>query len=186
MKKALLLVAALAFTAVAFAANTQPVEETFQRYWGAYAKKDFAKAATDILPSDLEAAKAAILPVFLEAQNHKDKDVQEMVTVFFGRTVGKSRESLTPVDVYVGLNRIVEKANPDMFEVFKNASTTIIFVRTPAADEAEVHFQVMLRGASDMDAETLTRKNGRWWVRLSDDPKDTAANFKAMFAKQQG
>lgn len=184
MKKALLFVTAFTLTAVAFAANTQPVEETFQRYWGAYSKKDFAKAAADILPSDLEAAKSAILPVFLEAQGHKDKNVQEMVSAFFGRTVGKSREALSPVDVYVGLNRIVEQANPDMFEVFKNAATTIIFVRTPATDEAEVHFQVMLRGASDMDSELLVRKNGRWWLKLADDPKETAANFKAMFAKQ--
>ncbi len=183
MKKAPLLFLALAISAVAYAANdTKPIEETFQRYWNAYAKKDLAKAAAEVLPSDLEAMKDAVLPVFVAAQANKDKEVQEILGAFFGRTVGKSRETMTPVDVFAGLNRIVMGGDPQMFDQLKDAALSIIFVRTPSTDEAEVHFQVTIRGESDTDSEPLVKKNGRWWIRLKDDPKDTAAHFKAMFA----
>jgi hypothetical protein len=181
MKKALLFIAALTFSAVSFAADTKPIEEVFQRYWSAYAKKDVAKAAADVLPSDLEDTKAALLPVFLAAQSHKDKEVQEMLSVFFGRTVGKARESMTAPEVYAGINRIVMAGNPPFFDALKDASISIIFVRTPAPEEAEIHYQVTLRGESDTDADKLIKKNGRWWVRVKEDPKEAAAQFKQLF-----
>lgn len=181
MKKAFLLVAALAFSAVAPAADTKPIEEVFLRYWGAFAKKDLAKAAAEVLPGDLEETKAAILPVFLGAQSHKDKEVQEMLSLFFGRTVGKAREAMTPVEVYAGINRIVMAGNQQFFDVLKDASISIIFVRTPKPEEAEVHYQVTLRGASDTDADGLIKKNGRWWIRVKEDPKEAAAQFKQVF-----
>ncbi len=181
MKKAFLLIAALTLSAVAFGADTKPVEEVFQRYWGAFAKKDLVKAAAEVLPSDLEETRAALLPVFLGAQSHKDKEVQEMLSLFFGRTVGKARESMTAVEVYAGINRIVMAGNPQFFESLKDASVSIIFVRTPAAEEAEIHYQVTLRGASDTDADGLVKKNGRWWIRVKEDPKEAATQFKQMF-----
>ena len=181
MKKALLLVAALTISAVAFAADTKPVEDVFQRYWSAFSKKDIVKAAADVLPSDLEDTKNAVLPVFLAAQNQKEKEVQDLISLFFGRTVGKARESLTAVEVYAGINRIVMAGNPPFFDQLKDASISIIFVRTPAPDEAEVHFQVTLRGESDTDADRLTKKNGRWWVRVKEDPKEAATQFKQLF-----
>lgn len=184
MKKLFLLTLALTLNAVSFAANTKPIEDVFQRYWSAYARKDFAKAAADVLPGDLDDAKAALLPIFLQAQTHKDKEVQEMVNTFFGRTVGKARESLAPQEVFAGLNRLITAGNADFFEVLKDASVSIIFVRTPDDDNAEVHFQVTIRGQSDTDAETLTRKNGRWWVRINEDPKEVASHFKEMLAKK--
>jgi hypothetical protein len=185
MKKAFLFLTALiALSSISFAADNAPIEETFNRYWSAYSKKDFAKAAADVLPADLEAAKSALLPVFLAAQGNTTKEAQEIVTAFFGRTVGKARESLTPADVFAGLNRIAMANNPDMFEMLKDATTSIVFVRRPNDDDAEVHFQVSLRGAADMDSESLTKKNGRWWVRLNEDPQQLAANFKALFTKQ--
>lgn len=183
MKHALLFSLALIITAAAHAANTKPIEDVFQRYWGAYARKDSVKAATDILPSDLEDMKAAVLPVFLGAQQSKGKEAQEIVSLFFGRTAGKAREAFTAVDVYSGLNRLVMAGDPQMFDSLKDASVSIIFVRTPAANEAEVHFQVTLKGASDTDAEKLINKNGRWWIRVKDDPKETAAHFKQLFAQ---
>ena len=184
MKKLLLLSLAMSFAAVALAADTKPVEEVFTRYWGAYSKKDFAKAATDVLPADLDDAKTALLPVFLEAQTHKDKDVQDVVNAFFGRTVGKARESLAPAEVFAGLNRVITANNPDFFEVLKDAKLSIIFIRAVDDDNAEVHFQVTVRGESDTDSESLTRKNGRWWVRINEDPKEVAAQFKARLTKK--
>ena len=184
MKKLLALTLALSLNAIAFAANTKPIEDVFQRYWSAYAKKDFAKAAADVLPSDMEDAKAALLPVFLQAQAHKDKEVQEMVTTFFGRTVGKSRETLSPTEVFAGLNRLITAGNAEFFEMLKDASLSIIFVRTPDEDNAEVHFQVTIRGQSDTDAESLTKKNGRWWVRINEDPKAVASHFKEVLTKK--
>lgn len=181
MKKAFLLIAALAFSAVASAADTKPIEEVFLRYWGAFAKKDLAKAAAEVLPSDLEDTRAALLPVFLGAQAHKEKEVQEMLSVFFGRTVGKARESMSAVEVYAGVNRIVMAGNPQFFEQLKEASISIIFVRTPKPEEAEIHYQVTIRGASDTDADGLIKKNGRWWIRVKEDPKEAAAQFKQVF-----
>ena len=63
MKKFISLLALVAFAVASQAADTKPVETAFQRYWSVYAKKDFAKAAAEVLPSDLEATKAAVLPV---------------------------------------------------------------------------------------------------------------------------
>jgi hypothetical protein len=184
MKKLLALTLALLVNAIVFAADTKPIEDVFQRYWSAYSKKDFAKAAADVLPSDLEDAKTALLPIFLAAQGNTDKQAQEMVNAFFGRTVGKARESLAPQDVFAGLNRLITSGNPEFFEALKEAKLSIIFVRTPDEDNAEVHFQVTIRGASDTDAESLTKKNGRWWVRINEDPKEVAKNIKAMLEKK--
>src|SRR5438045_1176639 len=102
MKKAFLLLTLL-LTSVSFAADNKPIEDTFNRYWSAYSKRDFATAAADVLPSDLDNAKTVLLPVFLGAQTHKSKEVQEIVTAFFGKTVGKAREALPPVEVFAGL-----------------------------------------------------------------------------------
>jgi hypothetical protein len=184
MKKALLVLLALSLSAVSFAADTKPIEEVFQRYWSAYAKKDFLKAAADMLPSDLEEAKRALLPVFLEGQAHKDKEVQDMVAAFFGRTVGKSRETMSPQEVFAGMNRLVSTASPELFEALKDASVSIIFVRTMDADNAEVHFQITARGGSDTDMEALRKKDGRWWMRVNEQPAEIAAHFKALLTKK--
>jgi hypothetical protein len=184
MKKLIVLALSVILCAASSAADTKPIEDVFQRYWSAYAKKDFVRAAADVLPADLEAAKTALLPVFLEAQTRSEKEVQEMVTAFFGRTVGKSRESLTPADVFAGLNRLVTAGNPEFFELLKTASLSIIFVRTPDDANAEVHFQVTVRGQSDTDSESLTKKDGRWWLRINEDPREIAAHFKEMLAKK--
>jgi hypothetical protein len=185
MKKLLSLCLSLMVCAVASAADTKPIEDVFQNYWSAYVRKDFVKAAADVLPSDLEAAKTELLPVFLSAQTSKNKEVQEIVSAFFGRAVGKARETLAPAEVFAGLNRVITAGNPQFFDMLKDAATSIIFVRTPDADNAEVHFQVTIRGASDIDVEALTKKSGRWWVRMSEDPKQVAAQFKEMISRQQ-
>jgi|GEM_PF-2954809 len=182
MKKLISLLALAASVVVLQAADTKPVETAFQRYWAAYAKKDFAKAAADVLPSDLEATKAAVLPVFLANQSSKAKDAAEVLSAFFGKTVGKARETMTAMDVYVGLNRVVAAGSPDLFEALKEAAVSIIFVRAVTADEAEIHFQVMVRGQGDTDAESLVKKDGRWWVKIKDEPKQTAESFKELFA----
>ena len=186
MIKALAFLVTLTFTAAGVAAAANPAEEVFQRYWGAYSKKDFARAATEVLPSDLDDTKAALLPVLLGAQASREKEIQEMVNTFFGRTVGKARESFSPQDVYAGLQRLVTSGNPQFFEMLKDAKVTVIFVRSVDADNAEIHYQVTIGSESDTDVETLTRKNGRWWVRVNEDPKEVAAQIKAMIEKKPG
>ncbi|MGH7956789.1 MAG: hypothetical protein ACREH8_07230, partial [Opitutaceae bacterium] len=143
-------------------------------------KKDFVRAAADVLPGDLDDAKSALPPVFLEAQSRTEKETQDMATTFFGRTVGKARETVSPQEVFAGLNRLITAGNPQFFEVLKDASLSIIFVRRPDDDNAEVHFQVTVQGQSDTDSESLTKKNGRWWLRINEDPKEIAAHFKMM------
>jgi hypothetical protein len=184
MKKLILLTLALTISTLAFAADTKPIEDVFQRYWGAYSKKDFVKAAADVLPSDLDDVKKALLPVFLEGQASRDKEVQEMVAAFFGRTVGKSRETMTAQEVFAGMNRLVNAASPDLFESLKQASVSIIFVRKLDDDNAEIHFQITTRGESDTDVEALKRSNGRWWMRVNEQPQEIAAHFKAVMAKK--
>ena len=48
-------------------------------------------------------------------------------------------------------------------------------------EEAEVHFQITIRGTSDADADQLAKKNGRWWIRVKEDPKEAAAQFRQVF-----
>jgi len=183
MKKLFAITLALTICVLSRAADNKPIEDVFHRYWGAYVKKDFARAAADVLPSDLDSAKAALLPIFLDAQSRTDKEAQEIVTTFFGRTVGKARESLSPTDVFAGLNRLITAGNPQFFDVLKDATLNIIFVRRPDDENAEVHFQVTVRGQSDTDAESLTLKNGRWWLRINEDPQAIAAHFKEVLKK---
>ena len=128
----------------------------------------------------MENLKKEVLPVFLANQSPKEKEAQEIVSLFFERRVGTARQTMSPADVYGGLNRIVMAGNAQMFDVLKDATISVIFVRTPAPDEAEIHFQVTLKGESDTDAETLSKKDGRWWIRLKDDPKETAVQFKQI------
>ena len=182
MKKTFLLLLSLVVVTASFAADTKPVETTFQRYWASYSKKDFTKAAAEVLPSDLEATKAAVLPVFLANQSSKAKDAPEVLAAFFGKTVGKARETMSAVEVFAGLNRIVAAGSPELFEVLKDATVSIIFVKSVSAEAAEIHFQVMVRGQGDTDAEDLVKKDGRWWVKIKDDPKQTAQSFKDLFA----
>jgi hypothetical protein len=182
MKKLISLLTFLAVAVAVQAADTKPQETAFQRYWAAYSKKDFAKAATEILPSDLEATKAAVLPVFLAGQGSKAKDAQEVLGAFFGKTVGKARDAMSAAEVFAGLNRVVAAGSPELFEVLKDATVNIIFVKAISAESAEVHFQVMVRGQGDTDAEELVKKDGRWWVKIKDDPKQTAQSFKDLFA----
>lgn len=182
MKKTFLLLLSLVVVTASFAADTKPVETTFQRYWASYSKKDFTKAAAEVLPSDLEATKAAVLPVFLANQSSKAKDAPEVLAAFFGKTVGKARETMTAVEVFAGLNRIVAAGSPELFEVLKDATVSIIFVKSVSAEASEIHFQVMVRGQGDTDAEDLVKKDGRWWVKIKDDPKQTAQSFKDLFA----
>ena len=183
MKRVLLLLLSLTVATAALAADTKPVEDVFNRYWSVYSKKDFGKATAEILPGDLEAMRAAVLPVFLAGQGSKAKDAPEVLSAFFGKTVGKGRETMTGAEVYAGLNRVVVAGSPEMFEAFKEATLSIIFVRAVNADTAEVHFQIMVRGQSDTDMETLVKKDGRWWIKAKDDPKETAASFKELFGK---
>ena len=183
MKKLFAVTLAITLCTGAFAADSKPIEDVFHRYWAAYVKKDFVRAAADVLPSDLDEAKAALLPVFLEAQTRTEKQTQEMVNTFFGRTVGKARETLSPHEVFAGLNRLVTAGNPQFFDLLKDASVNVIFVRRPDNENAEVHFQVTVRGESDTDAEALKLKDGRWWLRMNDNPRDIAAHFKQMLAK---
>lgn len=184
MIKAFAFLVALSFTAAGFAAAANPVEDTFQRYWSAYSKKDFTKAAAEVLPSDLDDTKAALLPVMLGAQANTAKEVQELVNTFFGRTVGKARESISSIEAYAGLQRLVTGSNPQFFEMLKDAKVTIIFVRSVDTDNAEVHYQVTIGSESDTDAESLTRKNGRWWVRVNEDPKAVAAQVKEIVERK--
>ena len=183
MKKVLFLFAFLTVAFVAEAADTKPVEEAFNRYWAAYSKKDFAKSAAEILPSDLEATKASLLPVFLAGQTSKSKEAQEILGAFFGKTVGKARETMSAIEVFAGLNRVVATGSPELFEALKDAPISIIFVRSISPESAEIHFQVTVRGVSDTDAEALVKKDGRWWVKIKDDPKEAALNFKELFSK---
>lgn len=184
LKKALIFLIGASVAAVSFAAESASVEDLFQRYWSAFVRKDFVRVAADILPSDLEDTKSALLPVFLAAQSHKDKEVQAIVTAFFGRTVGKARENLSPQEVYIALHRVTLAGAPDFFEVLKNAKTSVVFVRTPTPDTAEVHYQITVGSESDMEVDSFIKKDGRWWVRVKEDPRDTAAQFKARFTQQ--
>ncbi len=184
MTKVIAFLVALTCTAGAFAASTPSVEDVFQRYWSSYSKKDYAKAAGEVLPADLEASKTALLPLFLAAQASRDKEVQEMVTAFFGRTVGKARETMPALDVFAGLNRLAAAGNPQFFDLLKDAKVSVIFVRKVDADNAEVHYQVTIGSESDTDVEALTRKDGRWWVRASEDPQAVAASLKPVLEKK--
>jgi hypothetical protein len=180
MKKALVLLTALLFPLASFAADTATAEEVFQRYWRACANKEAAKAAADILPSDLDDLKSAILPVLLATQAPKDKGAQEFSAAFFNKIVGSARAAMSSPEVFAGFQRIVAASNPELSEVLKAATLSVIFVRTTAPDESEVHYQVTIRGESEVDAERLVKKNGRWWVRLKEDPKQLAEQFKQI------
>lgn len=184
MKKLLLPLVLLASAALCRAADTKPVEEVFVRYWKAFAKGDYVQAAADILPSDLEEAKAALLPVLVAAQTKQDPEVQEMVKIFFGRTVGKARETMSPADVFAGLSRLIAAQDPELAEAMKEAKVEVIISRLPEPDVAEVHYQIILKnGGSDTDADFLARKNGRWWMRATAEAKEIAAQLKARISK---
>jgi hypothetical protein len=164
----------------ASAADEDNVRRVFFTYWKSFASSDFSAAGATISPDDLVAAKRELLPVFLTISENPAKDAQQFTSAFFGQLPASKRTGLTPLEVYASLNRLIASVSLDMFKALSSATTEIDRVQISDSD-AIVHYRVVFQGISNADTEALVKKDGKWWLRLKENPQETAKKFRMLF-----
>lgn len=163
--------------AVAQPTDEEILRESMATYWKDLTAKDFSKATEWILPEDLEAAKKELLPVFLAAMKSPKEDVRKMASGYFGDTPEDKRADLSPAAAYVCLNQFINSNMPQLFEILKTSTMTVDRVEVKD-DQATVHYQIKVQEDVTVDTESFIKKDGKWWLRVKEDPKDTARKLR--------
>lgn len=150
-----------------------------QGYWKAFTSTEFKTAAAFMHPDDLEAVQKEMPPVFIAAAQSEAKDAREMAAAFFGQHPKEKWSSLTPVEVFECLNRFLLVAAPQIFETLKG-STVVVNRFEVNGEEATIHYKVNVQGETVEDTERYSKKDGKWWLRAKENPKDTAQKFRQL------
>lgn len=167
-------------TAAAKGTDEELIRSSFSSYWKAFVAQDFDGAGKQILPADLIETKKALLPVFLHASQSTNEEAREMAAAFFGKLPKSERSRLSPEQVYECLNRfIVISSPPRLSEVLKATSISVNRVQITGAD-ATIYYRFQMQGISESDTEAFIKKGGKWWLRLKEDPKETAKKFRRI------
>ena len=135
------------------------------------------------LPTDDEPSLAFVVPnlaAFEEAWSIERRDLRFAVALHevihaAERSVPWVRAKLVGLAIeYVSAYEV----QPAAFEQFGDiAQVWSSYESRHKQDDA----QPFLRGINSFQ---LCRQNGRWWVRINEDPKEVAAQFKARLAKK--
>lgn len=151
-----------------------------QDYWNAFTTTDFKKAAAFIHPDDLEGVQRELPPVFIAFSNSDLQEAKEIAAAFFGPHPNEKWSSLTPVEAYECLNRLILVGTPQMFEKIKGS--TIVADRIEEnGEDATLHYQIHLQSETMEAKERFSKKDGKWWIRVREDPKDTAKKFLQIY-----
>lgn len=179
---ALVLTASFLLPIVSSAADEADISKVMTDYWAAYAKADYGAAAKLILPEDLALAQKEMPPVFIEAARSSSSEAKEMATAFFGPIPPDQRASLTGIQTYECLNRFIGVAMPGLQETLKASTITVDKVEIKAA-EATAFYKVSIQGETSESTEAFIKKDGKWWLRVKEDSKETARKFRALLAQ---
>ena len=181
MKVAATVLVALIIAPFTLASDETRIAEQFDAYWSRYAQMDFRGAADFIHPDDLEAARTALLPVFLEIGEIDNPEYAEFLDVFFTGVPEAERERMSGKQVFVGLSEIIAKASPEVFEVMDEFEMDVLEILVGENGQATVRYRITYRDIPTTDTERLARHGGEWFVRTKEDPRDTAAKFRKGF-----
>lgn len=167
-------------SAVAQQSDEDIIRESITTYWKSFSSKDFSKVAAYILPEDLAGVKKEILPVFIEAARSQNDELKKLAAAFFGQTPESEWTGLAPETTYECLNRFIDANMPQLFEILKTSTITVDRVELNEA-RATIHYQIKMKDQTTNDSESYVKKDGKWWLRVKEDPKDTAKNLREAF-----
>jgi hypothetical protein len=178
MRRFLALVCLLA----AGAAQSQQAEITtlMEDYWRAYSRSDFEAAAAYLDPRDVEALRAGILPLFLQAADSKNVNVVPLVKVFFGNIPVDEREDMTGPQVFAGMNYMMRDVMPAVYDVLRKTSIRVTKVTVDANDVAVVEYSIRLPEGDAADSERANLHQGRWYLRTKDSTAITIERFRML------
>jgi hypothetical protein len=178
---ALALVLGLTAATPASADDRHQIEAVMSGYWVAYSNADFLEAARYLHPSDREALRVELLPVFLAGVDHPHPELQEIAETFFMGVAEHDRGAMGPEEVFRGLSYIVAAINPTLFEYFRESRLAVDEVQFGLEKKATVHYRVLIRGVPMTDSERLDWSDGAWYIRVKEPAEDTATKFRLVF-----
>ena len=174
-------IAILVIASTACASPKEKISSLMQSYWADYSKADFDSAAGYIYPSDLKLAKKELLPIFLDAGDSDDPELNSISDAFFLNIPQESRPSISGKQVFVGLNNFIKSSSPEIFELVAKSKIEILEVSVSDGKSATVTYRLMVEDTPVTDIERFIKSNGKWYVRTKESPKDTATKFRKIF-----
>ena len=181
MRKIPALIFILLFATGAFASDEETIANQMKDYWAAFSNANFNRAAEYIYPADLAAAKKELLPVFLAAGESANPELNSVADSFFLNVPRESRSSISGAQVFIGLNNFIGAANPQLFVALRDSTIEILETALGTADSATITYRILINGTPATDLERFSRLNGKWYVRVKEDPRDTAGKFRQAF-----
>ncbi len=176
MKRLLLTLAFLTTATMAFAGGQDLIREQMESYWAALQADDFRGAAEYMYPGDLDDAKEALLPVFLEAS--KIPELREGVEPFFAGIPEGERETMTPHQVFAGVTHFAFFTNPQIGTIIKGCTITPTTIEMTAEDSATLSYDMSYDGQTRPGMETFKKVDGRWYLRAKESPWAVARKIR--------
>jgi hypothetical protein len=163
-------------------ADDEAIKRALSRYWQAFSEMNFYEAADLIHPDDLAAVKNQLVPIFVAAGASNDPGVREICDAFFkGERIG-ARAEISAKRAYAGLNFIIAKARPEIFQKIKGSTIDIIEIRPGKPGEAFVRYRLALVDGDAEDEDILSKADGTWYLRVKEPVELTASKFRRLLA----
>ena len=181
MKRFLFVVGCVIMHACAFAAGNHDVSQRMQDYWSSYSNGDFGKAASFILPSDLDDMKTELLPIFVAVGQSTERELQTVARLFFAEVPTGDNSQMSPKQVFVGFNKFIYAANPELFSALQQSAIEVVDVAWSSDSEVVVSYRITIQDTPVSDVERFQKRGEKWYLRLKEPPRDTAIKFRQAF-----
>ena len=127
-----------------------------------------------------------MLPVFLAVQGNEDEEIRSVVEAFFGELEGVDREAMSGVDAFKGINRIVQAVMPEMLEQLAGTTIEVEDIEFDVNGGAVMKYAVLEEGEILVrEMERFQKEEGKWYLRVSNDPAVVARSFRQMFGLEE-
>jgi len=168
----------LLLAAGAARASETEVTTLMEDYWQAYAQSDFVAAAAFLDPRDLGELKEGLLPLFLEAAESKNVNVQPLAKAFFTGTPPRKRDGMTEAQVFAGMNFMMREILPHVYEQLHQSAIRVTKVTLPGDGTAVVEYTVRLQDTEVADVDRANLHEGRWYLRTKEAPAATIERYR--------
>jgi hypothetical protein len=172
-----LVLACLSVVTAASEVDVIDIKANFTNYWSAMAHSDFKGAARYVHPLDLSGMRTAVLPVFLEANDSPKGGVHGAADLFFGSVPKERRGNLSGPEVFVLLQQMVANAEPSVIKLFAQTQPEVVEVQQDG-NTAKIRYRITIDGEDAEATQDAGKFNGRWYINMSESPKDAAAKLR--------
>jgi hypothetical protein len=111
--------------------------------------------------------RTAVLPVLLAANSE----------LFFRDVPKEQRSNLSGPEVFVLLQQMVATAQPGAIKLFAQAQPEVLEVQQDG-NQAKIRYRLTVDGEATEATQQAGKFNGRWYINLSESPKDAAAKLR--------